>query len=613
MILASLATAAGEPTLVITTPMTLPAWALLERELLRANSAACERFAAKYLDEGGYLLHTPRWGTLDGPDDAIETFYNWTLLHALGGADSVLTLFKKAYEGHLRQYKELRTTKTELASDGAYYKEFITRSDWFHTGEGMRGFMFLGLSDPTDERFRQRMQRFAGLYMNEDPEAPNYDPKQRIIRSLWTGSKGPMLHKATTYDWVGDPVPGRFHLLHSKAGRRETLDLPANYSKMLAHCAEYLDSVGDHPLNLAATNLALNAYMLTHEKKYWDWVLEYVNAWKERTEANGGNIPTNIGLDGRIGGEYGGRWYKGTYGWNFTIFDGEIEQIAHRNTFDAGAWPGFGNAYLLTGDPGYIATLRRQMDNLYAQKKVVDGKVMIPNMYGDPRGYRYSSQEAWYHWTTNLYTNRLTEIYLWSGDRKDLERVPKTDWIAFLEGEAPDYPEQALRAELASVRATLAAMRRDPTTPDTRLADWLMAYNPARTDALAKLTLGGYLTGNIWTLHSRVRYFDPVRRRSGLPEQVAALVEKLSADSVTLTLINLDPVDPRTVVVQAGAYAEHQLLGVTLNGQSVALDAPVLTVRLEPGCGARLEFRMKRYANPPTLAQPWHRGWMVNQ
>ena len=85
--------AATDITIVIDTPMRPPGWALLEQELLRANSIACERFADKYVDSRGYLLHTPRWGTLDGPDDAIETFYNWTLLHALGGSDSVLELF----------------------------------------------------------------------------------------------------------------------------------------------------------------------------------------------------------------------------------------------------------------------------------------------------------------------------------------------------------------------------------------------------------------------------------------------------------------------------------------------------------------------------------------
>ncbi len=593
---------------VIDTPMPPPAWALLERELLRANSLACDRFAAKYLDSRGYLLHTPRWGTLDGPDDAIETFYNWTLIHALGASDSVLRHYKRAYEGHLLQYKELRTIKTGLAKDGAYHKEFITQSDWFHTGEGMRGFMLLGLSDPGDEQYRQRMRRFAGLYMNEDPEAPNYDPKHRIIRSLWTGSKGPMLRKATTYDWVGDAVPGVFHLLHSPGGLARMLDLEKNYAKMLAHCDEYLDSVGDHPLNLAATGLALNAYMLTGEKKYRDWVLEYAGAWKERTEANGGNIPTNIGLDGTIGGEYGGRWYKGTYGWNFTIYDGEIDQIAHRNTFSAGSWPGFGNGYLLTGDPSWVSVPRRQMDNLYAQKKTTGGRVTLPQMYGDPRGYKHTGQEAWYHWTPNLHTDLLTEIYLWSMDRRDLERVPIRDWTAFLEGTDASYPERALRADLEHVRAKVEAMRVDSTSADTRLADYLMGYNPAAHDALVKLTLGGYLTGNIWTLHSRLRYFDPVARRAGLPADVGALVEKLAADSVTVTLVNTNAVEPRTVVVQAGAHAEHQILAVETGGQARPAGRSWLTVRLAPGCGARLVLGMRRYANPPTLLFPWDRG-----
>jgi hypothetical protein len=602
---------AETPTLVIDTPLSPPAWALLERELLRANSEACVRFAQKYVDDRGYLLHTPRWGTLDGPDDAIETFNNWTLLHALGGSDEVLDIYKKAQEGHWLQYKELRTEKTELAKDGAYFHEFITMSDWFHTGEGMRGFMFRGLSDPGDQLYRERMKRFAGLYMNEDPEAPNYDPEHKVIKSIWNGSKGPMLRKATVYDWVGDAVPGRFHLLHNPAHRNEMLDLEKWYPRMLAHCTEYLDSVGDNSLNLAATNLGLNAYMLTGEEKYRDWVLEYVNAWKQRTAATGGNIPSNVGLDGTPGGEYNGQWWKGTYGWNFTVFDGELEQTVHRNYFTSGSWPGFGNAYLLTGDRSYIDVLRRQLDNLYAQQKVVDGKVMIPQMYGDPRGYKFSDKAEWYHWTPDLHTDRLTEIYLWSMDRKDLERVPKEGWIGFLEGSNRDYPTQALQADFEFIRERMDEMRNDPTSPDTRLADWLLGIVPATTDTLTNLTLGGYFAdGRIWTLHSRVRYFDPAGRRSGLPQDVAALVEKLSADAVTLTLVNVNQVEPRDVVVQAGGYGEHQFQSVRNGGKQMQLDSPLLTVHLEPGSGARLELQMARYANRPTLAQPWNRGWL---
>jgi len=585
---------AAEPLIVIDTPMQAPAWALLERELLRQSSAASERFAAKYLDSRGYLLHTPRWGTLDGPDDAIETFYNWTLLHAMGGSDGVLKAYQKALEGHYAQYGELRTTKTKLASNGAYHREFITQSDWFHTGEGIRAFMFLGLADPRSPQLVTRMKRFAGLYMNEDPDAQNYDPVNKVIKSIWTGSKGPMLHKATEYDWVGDDVPGRFHLLHGKQGRGGLVDLVSVYDKMLKHCTEYVDSVGDHPLNLGTTGLALNAFALTGEEKYRKWALEYAGAWKQRIDANGGNIPTNVGLDGKIGGEYGGKWYKGTYGWNFTIFDGEIDQMAHRNTFDSGAWPGFGNALLLSkGDPGFIATLRKQMENLYAQKKVVNGRMMLPTGFGDPRGHKYTGgKEEWYNWVPSLFTHRLLDIYLWSMEARDRERVGSDDWLSFLEGKNAEYPERILRRDLEAVRQDVKESDDDDTTPDTRLADYLMGFNPAKTDALARLTMGAHLSGNIWSLHARLRYFDPARGRSGLPADVAALVEKMTADTVTVTLVNVNNVESREVVMQAGGYGEHQF---------TAQNTSRLRVRLAPGAGKRLTLAMKRYANDPSL------------
>lgn len=595
-----------EAELTVRSPMAPPAWALLERELIRANNEACLLFAEKYLDERGYLLHTPRWGTLDGPDDAIETFYNWTLLHALGGSDDVLRLYKKAQEGHWRQYGELRTKLTPLASNGAYYKEFITQSDWFHTGEGMRAFFLLGLSEPGNAQYVERMKRFSGLYMNEDPEAPNYDPERKIIKSIWNGSKGPMLRKATVYDWVGDPVPGKFHLLHNPAGRTQILDLETHYPKMLAHCTEYLDSVGDNFLNLAATILPTTAFMLTGDSKYRSWVLEYVDAWKKRTEACGGNIPSNVGLDGRPGGEHEGQWWKGTYGWNFTIYDGEIERIAHRNYFTAGSWPGFANALLLSGDQSYIGVLRRQMDNIYARKKVENGKTLLPQMYGDPRGYQYRGSPGWYHYTDNLFTDRLTEIYLWSMERRDLERVPIEGWIAFLQGRDAGYPSRALEEEFEAVRRKVDMIRNDATTAETRLADYLIDFNPAATNALVNLTLGGYFPrGRIWVLHSRFRYFDPVARRAGLPPDVGALVERLEADSAALTLVNLSPVHERPVVIQAGAYGEHQFESATLDGRIVPIHASRARIKLDPGCGARIEFRMVRYRNPPTLAHPY--------
>ena len=622
----------AQPAVTVKTPMATPAWALLERKLLDANSRAVEKFAARYIDERGYLLHTPRWGTLDGPDDAIETYFNWTLLHALGGDDSVLALFKKGHEGHLKQYGELRTKLTNLAANGAYYKEFITQSDWFHTGEGMRGFLLMGLSDPNNEVYKARMKRFSGLYMDEDPEAKNYDPEKKLIKSTWTGAIGPMLHKATVYDWVGDPVPGAFHLLHNPAGRGKLLDMKTHYDKMLAHCAEYLDSEGDSWLNLASTILQLNTYALTGEEKYRRWLIDYMDAWKKRTEENGGMIPSNIGLDGKLGGAHKGQWWKGVYGWNFTIFDGELEQIAHRNYLPVGPWPGFSHALLMTGDQSYVGVLRKQLELIHAQQKTENGRIVVPQMYGDPKGHKYDGPPSWYHYTGDLMPDRLLEIYLWSMEQRDRERVdwaykastasvrggrPRPGgvdgaqaWLEFLDGKRADHPEKALQGELEHVRRRMEMVRTDITTADTRLADYLLEMNPAATDALVNLTLGGYFSrGRIWTLHSRFRYFDPARRRAGLPEDVGALVEKLEADAATVTLVNTNPMEARVVSVQGGAYGEHRFETAEVNGKTVQVGGPLLEVKLEPGAGAKIRFQMKRYANKPTLAFPWDRGW----
>lgn len=614
----------------VRTPMAPPAWALLEREVLKQNSLAVEEFYRKFVDEKGYLLHTPRWGTLDGPDDAIETFWNWTLLHAQGGSGRVLELYQKAQEGHWKQYNELRTKLTTLAANGAYSKEFVTQSDWFHTGEGMRAFLLMGLSDPNNEQYRQRMRRFAAMYMGDDPEAPNYDRNLKILKSIWTGSKGPMLRKATTYDWVGDPVPGTFHLLHNPAGRGKMLDLEAHYKKMLAHCDEYLDSTGDNFLNLASTILGMNAFMLTGEEKYRQWVLDYVGAWQKRAAETGGMIPSNVGLDGKLGGEHNGQWWKGTYGWNFTIFDGELEKIAHRNYFTDGTWPGFGNALILSGDQSFPGTLRKQMDLIYAQKKVEGGKTLLPQMYGDPRGYKYNGAPQWYQYTENTHADRLAEIYFWSMDRKDLDRVPIAStytpsagrggysepdrgntYLGFLEGKLPNYPELVLQDDLERIRQKVEMIRTDQTSADSRLADYLLDLNPATTNGLTNLTMGGYFSkGRIWVLHSRFRYFDPVKRRAGLPQDVGALVEKLSGDSAVLTLVNTSQTEARDVVVQAGGYGEHRFDTVSVAGGGAAkVGGPVMTVHLEPGAGAKLDFRMTRYASKPTFAFPWDRGW----
>ena len=61
---------------------------------------------------------------------------------------------------------------------------------------------------------------------------------------------------------------------------------------------------------------------------------------------------------------------------------------------------------------------------------------------------------------------------------------------------------------------------------------------------------------------ARLRYFDGERQRPGLPRDVAALVDQLSAKRTRLHLVNLSPFYVRDVVVQAGAFGEHRFTAV---------------------------------------------------
>jgi hypothetical protein len=582
-----LLTLSASPAVVkIDTPLPAPAWALLQRQLLKANARACRAFYDRYFDDRGFLECVERWGGDDGPDDAIENCGEWPLLYALGGDEEVYRLYKQAWEGHLRQYALARTKDVPFARDGMYYKEFPVMFDWLHHAEGLTGFFTHGLADPKDARLIQRGRRFAGLYMDEDPAAKNYDPKHRIIRSLFNGSRGPLLRKATALDWAGDPIEdGRFDLLH---GER-------NYKEMLAHFKDYTDVVGDNPENLAATSLAMTAFMLTGEEKYRRWVLEYVGAWRQRMADNGGIIPSNVGLDGKIGSGAGGKWYGGTYGWGFTTVVPQTGARMHRNMHSIGL-VGFTNAYLLTGDARYLDPWAKQIDLINGKAKEEGSRTLYPHMHGD---------DGWYHFTPEPYRHGAVEIHHLTARESDRKRLTGSGWLAWLEGKDADYPERALRADLDRVRARVALMRLDTSTPDTRLSDNPLKVTPASTDALVQLTMGALPPARRgMLLHARVRYFDPQRHRPGLPDDVAALVETMTDTKTTLSVVNLDAVNGRRVVIQGGAYAEHRIESVSSSKEVTPVGAASVVVELGPGCGARLTLTKKRHANAPTFAFP---------
>ena len=108
-----------------------------------------------------------------------------------------------------------------------------------------------------------------------------------------------------------------------------------------------------------------------------------------------------------------------------------------------------------------------------------------------------------------------------------------------------------------------------------------------------------------------MHYFDPQHRRPGLPEYVAALVDRVSADGVSLTLVNTDPVEGHDVLLQAGSFGEHQFTKAQLeneNGQDKAIEVEdqYLQVHLGPAAQAHLHLGLKRFAHSPSYSSPLH-------
>jgi len=169
----------------------------------------------------------------------------------------------------------------------------------------------------------------------------------------------------------------------------------------------------------------------------------------------------------------------------------------------------------------------------------------------------------------------------------------------------PRYPETALQKDLRSIQTHLNQVRSDSTTASQRLADNMMDYNPVAVDALIRLMLGGLPPGRDGgLLNARLRYFDPLRRRAGLPEDVAALVSEIGDSRTVVTLVNLNEKAPRSIVIQGGAYREHRIESAQVNGETLSINSPSFTLKLAPGAGTKLTLNVKRYSEKPTEVFP---------
>jgi hypothetical protein len=582
-----------------------PEWAFWERHLLEKLYPAAIEFVEKYTRPDGTLIWRDEWPGMDGSDDGYESFYNFPLYYALGGPKEMDALSRKLWEAVTRQF----------TAYGQIHQEFDGYYDWMHHGESYTNFYFFGLADPANTRFRERATRFAGLYLNEDPHAQNYDAVLQLIRSPINGSRGPRFVNSAE-DWVTHrPILSKYPLPFDdipNVNHSSAWDDDEKFPHILKTLNERMMR-GDVPLNLTATSLVANAYMYDGDEKYKQWIKQYVTAWSERTRNNNDILPDNVGLTGKVGENMGGKWWGGYYGWRWP--HGLFNQLEATII-------GAGNAYLVTGSADHLELPRSVFRLVERQAKEVDGRRVVPHRHGDQGWYDYRPlnpkypAQLWYLSRNEEDWQRVVRATEPSGLKNLSYRKGKGDsenaiaWLGFVRDENPDYPLQILKSTWGETQRRLERIRGDRSKPDEQDVHHWQRRNPVVLEGLVQLMLGSpnhiYHGG---LLHASVRYFDPLRRRPGVPSDVAALVDRVSENGISVQLVNLHPSESRDLIIQGGAFGEHQISSVrqivqyphqfdTINGRW-------FRVHLVPGAVGRLEIGLKRFTNQPSHAQPW--------
>jgi hypothetical protein len=132
-----------------------------------------------------------------------------------------------------------------------------------------------------------------------------------------------------------------------------------------------------------------------------------------------------------------------------------------------------------------------------------------------------------------------------------------------------------------------------------------------------------------WFDWNPVQAYDASARRPGLPPDVAALVSSIDPVATVVTLVNLAGVESRAVVVQAGAFGQHEFMSVSYDGAepgwagsdteyisrdvritsaTAEVGGPWLEVRLPAGTQVTLTLRLRTGARLPSLRTPWSPG-----
>ncbi|WP_326570033.1 hypothetical protein OIE69_01090 [Actinacidiphila glaucinigra] len=630
-----------------------PAWAVLQRRLFDDLDIAWRAFRDRYTEADGRLCHEGTIEDRDGADDFYEAFFNWPALYLLGGADDLLPAVKRHWEGVTAQLTEL----------GLLKDEFERGYDWFHQGEAMLMFYGICAADPADEAFRRRAVRFAEQYL-PGSDTGTYDPHARVVRAPHNGAEGPRLGLGPQWDdaFAADQPGMRVYGLPLQdvpgIENWEDLDDPVLAVRM-GHAMRDRLGRGDTAVNLAATALAVNAWLYDHDPRFSSWVTEYVDAWRERADACDA-MPDNVGLTGTVGEYHSGRWFGGHYGWTWPH---GVHSVG------AAALVGAISASLVGGDLAPLDLARRPLDQVWEQRRTgligeepasqdhtwkpvlqddAERPVgLLPTRVGLQGWFDHQpAQVAYWTWLwwfgmqdqdrARLDALRDAAGYDWTAVRAfrgKEEAGHEPPWLAYLAGDNPGYPEAALRLALGQVSRRMALIAADDTPPEkTDLHHW-QRLNPVVTEILTQLTTGAPQTiYNGGLPLARLRWSDLDSRRPGLPADVAALVEYIGPDSATVRLVNLGVLRTRRLGLLAGTFGEHLITAVHWSAAEAAdsypgdphdyrIPAPPRTdhsldvqsnridIVLPPGREIRLVLDMRLNALTPThhrLPSPTH-------
>ncbi len=627
------------PTIVANQRATPPQWAQVERQLIEVMERAAQLKVHRYSERGGVPYYA------DDVDDLYEMIYNWGLFYAMGADQSILDLALQHWNAVTRFGNDQIVSRIHDRFTPQVHREYYGLAhpgdaEWHHKGEGNMAFYHFGLADPTISENMRRSKLFASFYLGEDPQAPNYDPRYKVLRSPFQTSQGPWLkadpQRVHAYLWGGKGIlGGPVNYYGTRASLYPAIkNLEADWWKdpqRQKQVVDLFDKIvlhADSPNNLGATALITNAYLYTGDPRYKEWVLEYTDAWMDRIEQNGGIVPDNVGPTGKIGEHRDGCWWGGIYGWNsycgFNI-------LFHSLTIGAEC------AQMLSGDSSYLELLRSQIKVLIEHGIVREDGQFLQAVRHGPEGWGHKMWNPTTGLDQPVRINELAHLYHASLSSEDRDLITwvrdqdaSTNWnenrvegpdfysgtqeyprFQYYDGKNPEWPTAILQAELESATKIYREICDDQRTVEQIIADNRVPANPVHTKVLTHLMLGApqsvYHGG---LLRATVRYFDPDRARPGLPQDVAALVDQIEDTGAGVQLVNLNPDQARRVIVQAGAFGEHEFSEVRYEKdgatRAVAVAGQWIAVDLQPSAAIRLDIGMRRFTNDPSYAFPWH-------